>query len=63
MALEKEDNIIYEFKNCSAGFFTSQELDLPSSNPSDYYQPDWEKIKKNMLEGIEKAQKYYASLK
>lgn len=63
MALEKEDNIIYEFKNCSAGFFTSQELDLPSRDPRDYYQPDWEKIKKDMLDRIEKAQKYYASLK
>jgi 3-hydroxyacyl-[acyl-carrier protein] dehydratase/trans-2-decenoyl-[acyl-carrier protein] isomerase len=63
MAVDTPDNIIYNFTDCKVGYFSTQELSIPSGGTKEYYKPDWDLVKKRMLDSIEKSQKYYESRK
>lgn len=59
IAVDEPDNIIYRFGVGSVGFFTREELSIPDAPVQTYYQPDWEKLKKNAVHWIETAQQFY----
>jgi len=63
LAVDTPENIIYTFGISKVGFFTSEELNIPKEDVSEYYQPDWELMKKNAIGWIENAEKFYAKNK
>lgn len=63
LAVDDPAHIIYRFGVGSVGFFTREELSIPAGDPSDYYQPDWEQLKKNALSWIETAEAFYRKSK
>ena len=59
LAVDSPDNIIYSFGISKVGFFTSEELKIPAGSVTEYYKPDWELMKRNVIGWIENAQKFY----
>ena len=62
IAVDEPDNIIYEFENCKMGFYTQEELGI-RGNSSEYYQPDWQKVKNHINHYIELAKSFYEQRK
>jgi 3-hydroxyacyl-[acyl-carrier protein] dehydratase/trans-2-decenoyl-[acyl-carrier protein] isomerase len=60
LAVDDPQNIIYRFGVGSVGFFTREELSIPPGDVRDYYQPDWEQLKRDAVGWIETAQRFYA---
>jgi hypothetical protein len=59
LAVDDPENIIYRFGIGSVGFFTREELAIPAGDVRDYYQPDWEQLKRNAVSWIETAEQFY----
>jgi 3-hydroxyacyl-[acyl-carrier protein] dehydratase / trans-2-decenoyl-[acyl-carrier protein] isomerase len=58
VAVDDPENIIYEFENCKIGFFTKEQLGI-NKRAKEYYQPDWELLKKKFNDFIELSRNYY----
>jgi len=63
LAVDEPDNIIYTFGVSKVGFFTSEELKIPDAVVTNYYKPDWELLKYNVISWIENAEKFYSTNK
>lgn len=61
LAVDAPDNVIYTFGISKVGFFTREELRIPDVDVRDYYKPDWELLKRNAVEWIENAQRFYSN--
>ncbi len=59
IAVDQPDNVIYTFKETKLGFFSKEDLSIPFEWCTDYYEPDWEAIKKSAIEHIEKSERFY----
>lgn len=59
IAVDTPDNIIYTFGVSKVGFFTAAELNIPAKPVTEYYKPDWELLKYNVISWIENAEKFY----
>lgn len=58
VAVDKESNIIYEFKNCKIGFFSKENLGI-HQRAFDYYKPDWKKVESRITNYIYESKKFY----
>ena len=59
MAVDRPDNIVYEFGEHKVGFFTREALSIPDGAVTDYYRPDYEKLKKDVIAWIDRTKAFY----
>ncbi len=59
LSVDRPQNVIYQFGINKIGYFTREELSIQENNVIEYYQPDWEKARRNAISWIENAEKYY----
>lgn len=63
LSVDDPENIIYTFGETKGGWFSGEKLKVPESNVLEYYNPDWEKCRNEMLECIDRVEEYYKKLK
>lgn len=63
LAVDDPGRVVYTFTDCQLGFFTQDELALPSGRAVDYYRPDWAAIRREMMTWIDRAERFYAGEK
>ena len=61
IAVDREDNIIYEFDECRIGFFQREQLNIPG-RAIEYYRPDWNKVKQEQSKYIAQSQAFYETV-
>lgn len=59
LSIDRPENMVYRFGEHKVGFFTREELEIPKGDVSDYYRPDWEKIKTDTKSWIEQSENFY----
>jgi len=59
MSINHPDNIIYRFGEHKVGFFKREELGVPEGKPSEYYTPEWDKVKADTNSWINEAINFY----
>lgn len=58
IAVDSPKNVIYDFKANRIGYFTKEELGI-SQRSHEYYKPDWDAVRRRMLQSIDQAETYY----
>lgn len=59
MSVDDPNNVVYRFGEHKVGFFTKEELGITKDSATEYYRPDWDKVKENALKWISQAENFY----
>lgn len=62
ISVDDPENVIYNFGETIGGWFSREELKIPNGSVLNYYNPNFEKCRKEMMECIERAEEYYKNL-